>query len=87
LSNLYQLPLPEPPKVFSPQLFAEIIRQKKSHQNGTSLSGDQCVQVGWIYHAGPVCFMSGEGLNGGSFIVRHAYFTGADKPYEKLKRP
>jgi len=31
--------------------------------------------------------MSGEGLNGGSFIVRHAYFTGADKPYEKLKRP
>jgi hypothetical protein len=25
--NLYQLPEPTPPKIFSPQLFAEIIRQ------------------------------------------------------------
>ncbi len=25
-------------------------------------------------------------MSGGSFIVRHAYFTGADKPYEKLKK-
>ena len=24
--------------------------------------------------------------NGESFFVRHAYFTGADEPYEKLKR-
>lgn len=24
--------------------------------------------------------------NGESFFVRHAYFTGGDKPYEKLKR-
>lgn len=24
--------------------------------------------------------------NGGSFFVRHAYFAGADEPYEKLKR-
>ena len=26
------------------------------------------------------------GYYGDSFIVRHAYFTGADKPYEKLKK-
>src|SRR6266699_3387725 len=25
-------------------------------------------------------------LNGESFFVRHAYFTGADQPYEKLQR-
>ena len=24
--------------------------------------------------------------NGESFFVRHAYFTGADEPYERLKR-
>jgi adenine-specific DNA-methyltransferase len=24
--------------------------------------------------------------NGESFFVRHAYFTGADKPYEKLRK-
>jgi len=24
--------------------------------------------------------------NGESFFVRHAYFTGAEEPYEKLKR-
>jgi adenine-specific DNA-methyltransferase len=24
--------------------------------------------------------------NGESFFVRHAYFTGADEPYEKLQR-
>jgi len=24
--------------------------------------------------------------NGESFFVRHAYFTGADEPYDKLKR-
>src|SRR5260370_35463096 len=27
-----------------------------------------------------------HGYNGESFFVRHAYFTGADEPYEKLKR-
>ena len=27
-----------------------------------------------------------KNLNSENFFVRHAYFTGADEPYEKLKR-
>jgi len=32
------------------------------------------------------CWFIDTNYNGESFFVRHAYFTGADKPYEKLKR-
>jgi adenine-specific DNA-methyltransferase len=32
------------------------------------------------------CWFLDTDYNGESFIVRHAYFTGADEPYEKLKR-
>lgn len=32
------------------------------------------------------CWFIDTEYNGESFIVRHAYFTGADEPYEKLKR-
>jgi adenine-specific DNA-methyltransferase len=32
------------------------------------------------------CWMIDTNYNGESFYVRHAYFTGADEPYEKLKR-
>jgi adenine-specific DNA-methyltransferase len=32
------------------------------------------------------CWFIDTDYNGESFFVRHAYFTGADKPYEKLKR-
>jgi adenine-specific DNA-methyltransferase len=32
------------------------------------------------------CWFIDTGYNGESFFVRHAYFTGADQPYEKLKR-
>ena len=32
------------------------------------------------------CWFIDTDYNGESFIVRHAYFTGADEPYEKLKR-
>ena len=32
------------------------------------------------------CGFIGTNYNEESFFVRHAYFTGADKPYEKLKR-
>jgi adenine-specific DNA-methyltransferase len=32
------------------------------------------------------CWFVDTNYNGESFFVRHAYFTGADKPYEKLKR-
>jgi adenine-specific DNA-methyltransferase len=32
------------------------------------------------------CWLIDTNYNGESFFVRHAYFTGADKPYEKLKR-
>lgn len=32
------------------------------------------------------CWFIDTEYNGESFFVRHAYFTGADKPYEKLKR-
>ncbi len=31
------------------------------------------------------CWFIDTNYNGESFFVRHAYFTGADKPYEKLK--
>ena len=31
------------------------------------------------------CWFVDTNYNGESFFVRHAYFTGADKPYEKLK--
>ncbi len=33
-----------------------------------------------------VCWFIDTKYNGESFFVRHAYFTGADEPYEKLKR-
>jgi adenine-specific DNA-methyltransferase len=33
-----------------------------------------------------VCWFIDTDHNGESFFVRHAYFTGADEPYEKLKR-
>jgi adenine-specific DNA-methyltransferase len=32
------------------------------------------------------CWFIDTDYNGESFFVRHAYFTGADKPYERLKR-
>jgi adenine-specific DNA-methyltransferase len=32
------------------------------------------------------CWFIDTGYNGESFFVRHAYFTGAGEPYEKLKR-
>jgi adenine-specific DNA-methyltransferase len=32
------------------------------------------------------CWFIDTDYNGESFFVRHAYFTGADRPYEKLKR-
>lgn len=32
------------------------------------------------------CWFIDTDYNGESFFVRHAYFTGADGPYEKLKR-
>ena len=32
------------------------------------------------------CWFIDANYNGESFFVRHAYFTGADEPYEKLKR-
>ncbi len=32
------------------------------------------------------CWFLDTDYNGESFIVRHAYFTGADEPYDKLKR-
>ena len=32
------------------------------------------------------CWFIDTNYNGESFFVRHAYFTGADDPYEKLKR-
>ncbi len=31
------------------------------------------------------CWFIDTNYNGESFFVRHAYFTGADEPYEKLK--
>ena len=32
------------------------------------------------------CWFIDTNYDGESFFVRHAYFTGADEPYEKLKR-
>jgi adenine-specific DNA-methyltransferase len=32
------------------------------------------------------CWFIDTVYNNEAFFVRHAYFTGADKPYEKLKR-
>jgi adenine-specific DNA-methyltransferase len=32
------------------------------------------------------CWFIDTNYNGNSFFVRHAYFTGADKPYEKLQK-
>src|SRR5205807_2051066 len=32
------------------------------------------------------CWFIDTDYNGESFFVRHAYFTGADEPYEKLKK-
>ena len=32
------------------------------------------------------CWFIDTDYDGESFFVRHAYFTGADEPYEKLKR-
>jgi adenine-specific DNA-methyltransferase len=32
------------------------------------------------------CWFIDTDYNGESFFVKHAYFTGADEPYEKLKR-
>jgi len=32
------------------------------------------------------CWFIDTDYNGESFFVRHAYFTGADQPYEKLRR-
>jgi adenine-specific DNA-methyltransferase len=32
------------------------------------------------------CWFIDTNYNGESFFVRHAYFTGADEPYDRLKR-
>ena len=32
------------------------------------------------------CWFIDTNYNGESFFVRHAYFTGAEEPYDKLKR-
>ena len=46
-------------------------------------------QTGEVISAGPegiACWMIDTDYNEESFFVRHAYFTGAEEPYEKLKR-
>ena len=35
---------------------------------------------------GITCWLADTNCDGESFVARHAYFTGADEPYEKLKR-
>jgi len=35
---------------------------------------------------GIACWFIDTNYNGESFFVRHAYFTGAEEPYDKLKR-
>jgi adenine-specific DNA-methyltransferase len=54
--------------------------------------------TGWILFCGKpcricnssiddiACWFTDPDYNGESFFVRHAYFTGAGDPYEKLKR-
>ena len=39
-----------------------------------------------IEHLDVACWFIDTNYDGESFFVRHAYFTGADEPYEKLKR-
>ena len=46
-------------------------------------------QTGEVRSDGPegiACWFIDTDYNGESFFVRHAYFTGADEPYDKLKR-
>jgi adenine-specific DNA-methyltransferase len=40
----------------------------------------------WWQDAWKHCWFIDTDYNGESFFVRQAYFTGADEPYEKLKR-
>jgi adenine-specific DNA-methyltransferase len=73
---------------------------RKSVKSADNLSSDQIVveikgvdvydpTTGAIRSSTPdeiACWFIDTDYNGESFFVRHAYFTGADEPYDKLKR-
>ncbi len=69
-------------------------RHRRPRKNGTLTVEIKGVDVydpttGQIRNASTddiACWFIDTDYNGESFFVRHAYFTGADEPYEKLKR-
>jgi adenine-specific DNA-methyltransferase len=67
------------------------IRKQKSGQIVAEIKGVDVYDptTGQIRSASTddiACWFIDTDYNGESFFVRHAYFTGADEPYEKLKR-
>jgi adenine-specific DNA-methyltransferase len=75
-------------------VFGEPDVEIKKHKNGQIVAEIKGVDVydpttGQIRSAFTddiACWFIDTDYNGESFFVRHAYFTGADEPYDKLKR-
>jgi adenine-specific DNA-methyltransferase len=56
------------------------------HLNGVDVYDPTTGQIRSASTDDIACWFIDTDYNGESFFVRHAYFTGADEPYEKLKR-
>ncbi len=56
------------------------------HLNGVDVYDPTTGQIRSSSTDDVACWFIDTDYNGESFFVRHAYFTGADEPYEKLKR-
>ncbi|MHC5748527.1 MAG: site-specific DNA-methyltransferase [Nostoc sp.] len=54
--------------------------------NGLDIYDPTTGEIRSSYTNDIACWFIDTDYNGESFFVRHAYFTGADQPYEKLKR-
>src|SRR5207302_2216875 len=56
------------------------------HLNGVDVYDPTTGQIRSSSTDDIACWFIDTDYNGESFFVRHAYFTGTDEPYDKLKR-
>ena len=74
-------------------VFGEPDVEIKKQKNGQIVAEIKCVyvydpttgQIRSVSTYNIACWFNDTDYNGESFLVRHAYFTGADEPYDKLK--
>ena len=85
-----EIPLDAIEQVVGPTVLQKTVHEKdgklRVKVNGVDVFKPQTGEVISDNADGIACWFVDTDYNGESFFVRHAYFTGADEPYEKLQR-